>query len=78
MHNILQGSKGFDLIDQSILLRDLAFFNIDTVLIRIRAFLTETSQAVRIRNALSDWKSPRAGIPQGTKLGVILLQDQLS
>ena len=38
----------------------------------IRAFLTERSQAVRIGNSLSDWKSPRVGIPQGTKLGVIL------
>ena len=44
-----------------------------TVLINcIRAFLTERSQAVRIGNSLSDWKSPRGGIPQGTKLGVIL------
>ena len=66
-------SKGFDLIDHSILLRELAFFDIDTVLINwIRAFLTERSQAVRIGNSLSDWKSPSGGIPQGTKLGVIL------
>ena len=66
-------SKGFDLIDHSILLRKLAFFDIDTVLINwIRAFLTGRSQAVRIGNSLSDWKSPRGGIPQGTKLGVIL------
>ena len=66
-------SKGFDLIDHSILLRELAFFDIDTVLINwIRAFLTGRSQAVRIGNSLSDWKSPREGIPQGTTLGVIL------
>jgi len=66
-------SKGFDLIDHSILLRELACFDIDTVLIDwIRAFLTERSQAVRIGNSLSDWKSPRGGIPQGTKLGVNL------
>ena len=66
-------SKGFDLIDHSIVLRELAFFDIDTVLINwIRTFLTKRSQAVRIGNSLSDWKSPRGGIPQGTKLGVIL------
>ena len=66
-------SKVFGLIDHSILLRELAFFDIDTVLIIwIRAFLTERSQAVRSGNCLSDWKSPRGGIPQGTKLGVIL------
>ena len=66
-------SKGFDLIDHSILLRELMSFDISTVLINwIRAFLTGRSQAVRIGNSLSDWKSPRGGIPQGTKLGVIL------
>ena len=63
-------SKGFDLVDHSILLREFACLNIDTVLINwIRAFLTERSQAVRIGNSLSDWKSPRGGIRQGTKLG---------
>ena len=66
-------SEGFDLIDHSILLRDLTSFDIDTILINwIRAFLTGRLQAVRIGNSLSDWKSPRGGIPQGTKLGVIL------
>ena len=53
-------SKGFDLIDHSILLRELAFFHIDTVLINwIRAFLTGRWKAVRIGNSLSERKSPR-------------------
>ena len=66
-------SKGFDLIDHSILLRELSHFDVDSVLINwIRAFLTDRSQAVRIGDSLSDLKSPRGGIPQGTKLGVIL------
>ena len=40
----------------------------------IRAFFTERSQAEKsIGNSLSDWKSPRGGIPQWTKLGVIYL-----
>ena len=48
-------SKGFDLVDHSILLRELACFDIDTVLINwIRAFLMARSQAVRVRNSLSD------------------------
>ena len=48
-------STGFDLIDLSILLRELALFDIDAVLINwIRAFLTERLQAVRIGNSLSD------------------------
>ena len=46
-------SKGFDLIDHSILLRELKFFDVDTVLINwIRAFLTGRSQAVRIGNSV--------------------------
>lgn len=62
-------SKGFDLIDHSIFLS----FSIETLLINwIRVFFTERSQAVSIGNFLLDWKSPRGGIPQGTKLGVIL------
>ena len=53
-------SKGFDLIDHSVLLREPAFFHIDTVLINwIRAFLTGRWQAVRIGNSLSERKSPR-------------------
>ena len=48
-------SKGVDLIDHSILRRELAFFDIDTVLINwIRAFLNGRSEAVRIGNSLSD------------------------
>lgn len=62
-------SKGFDLIDHSIFLS----FSIETLLINwIRVFFTERSQAVSIGNSLLDWKSLRGGIPQGTKLGVIL------
>ena len=44
-------SKGFDLIDHSIPLRELACFDIDTVLINwTSAFLTGRSQAV-----IKDW-----------------------
>ena len=44
-------SKGFDLIDHSIHLRELMSFDISTVLINwIRAFLTGRSQAVKLEN----------------------------
>ena len=44
-------SKGFDLIDHSILLREVAFFDIDTVLINwIRAFLTQGEVSRKGRN----------------------------
>ena len=38
----------------------------------VSAFLSNRMQATRIAGVLSDWKSPNGGIPQGTKLGVIL------
>ena len=66
-------SKGFDIIDHSVLLTELASFSIDPALINwIKAFLISRSQAVRISNSLSERKLPIGEIPQGTKLGVIL------
>jgi hypothetical protein len=38
----------------------------------IAAFLTNRKQAVKFDGVLSDWKSVKGGVPQGTKLGVIL------
>ena len=38
----------------------------------ISAFLFNRRQAVRIENVLSQWKTLKGGIPQGTKLGVVL------
>ena len=38
----------------------------------IKSFLYNRRQAVRIGNSFSQWRSPNWGIPQGTKLGVIL------
>ena len=68
-------SKGFDRIDHHILMQELMELDIHPVLYNwINAFLSNRSrkQAVRIGGTLSDWKSPNGGIPQGTKLGVIL------
>ena len=66
-------SIGFHLIDHNILLGELLCFGIDPVLINwIKGFLTNRLQLVRIGNSLSNWKSPNGGIPQGTKLGLIL------
>ena len=50
-------SKGFDLIDHNILLKELSSLNIDPVLVDwIKAFFTDRRHAVRIGNFLSDWK----------------------
>ena len=57
-------SRGFDMIDHSILLTELASFSIDPALINwIKEFLISRSQAVRIGNSLSQRKSPIGGIP---------------
>ena len=66
-------TKGFDLIDHNILVLQLTNIGIHPVLINwIKSFLYNRRQAVRIGNSLSQWRSPNGGIPQGTKLGVIL------
>ena len=57
-------SKGFDLIDHNILLKELAYLRTHPMLINwIKAFLTNRMQAVRIGDSLSDWKPLRGGIP---------------
>ena len=38
----------------------------------IAAFLTNRQQAVKIEDITSEWRTLKGGIPQGTKLGVIL------
>ena len=66
-------SKGFDLIDHTILLHELENLQVHPALLNwIAAFLTNRKQAVKIDGVLSDWKSVKGGVPQGTKLGVIL------
>ena len=66
-------SKDFDLIDHNILLRELEKLSVSPVLIRwIAAFLTNRQQAVKIGDTTSEWRTVKGGIPQGTKLGVIL------
>ena len=66
-------SKGFDLIDHNILLRKLKTLDVSPVLVGwIAAFLTNRQQAVKIEDVTSEWRTLKGGIPQGTKLGVIL------
>ena len=61
------------MIDYNILLRELEKLSVSPVLIRwIAAFLTNRQQAVKIEDTTSEWRTVKGGIPQGTKLGVIL------
>ena len=66
-------SKGFDLVDHTILLQELENLQVHPALLNwIAAFLTNRKQAVKIDGVLSDWKTVKGGVPQGTKPGVIL------
>ena len=66
-------SKGFDRVDRNVLMANLQKLNIHPALSNwVCAFLSNRMQATRIAGVLSDWKFPNGGIPQGTKLGVIL------
>ena len=66
-------SRGFDLIDHTILIQELNKLNVHPALMSwIAAFLTNREQAVRIGTVVSDWKPLKGGVPQGTKLGVLL------
>ena len=66
-------AKGFDLIDHSMLMQELANLEFHPALLAwIAAFLTNRKQAVRIRGTLSGWLTLKGEVPQGTNLGVIL------
>ena len=58
-------SKGFDVVDHSVLVSEL---RVHEALIKwIGAFLTGRSQQVKIGSVLSNSVIPRGGIPQGTR-----------
>ena len=66
-------SKGFDLIDHNILISELKKLDISDIILKwISAFLVNRRQAVNAGGTLSQWKFLKGGIPQGTKLGVVL------
>ena len=67
-------SKGFDMIDHMVLIEELRRMHVHPVLVNwmITAVLCNKTQAVRIENVISEWKTPKGGIPQGTKLGAIV------
>ena len=65
--------KGFDLIDQKILLSKLARFDLHPSLVRwVAAFLLDRSQFVQIGSFASSPKTLNRGIPQGIKLAPML------
>ena len=66
-------SKGFDLIDHNVLITELRNLEVSEIILGwISAFLLDRTQAVRVGGTSSKWNTLRGGIPQGTKLGVVL------
>ena len=66
-------SKGFDLVDHNVIMRELDFLGVNKYLSRwVGAFLTNRTQMVSISGMLSTSVRPNGGIPQGTKLAPLL------
>ena len=66
-------SKGFDLVDHSVLIAELRSLGVHDVIIRwIASFLSGRTQRVKIGDAISTPVTPNGGIPQGTRLAPIL------
>lgn len=65
----------FDLIDYQILVGKLSTNDIpDPVISWISAFLTSRKQRVKLfHDFLSEWGMVLAGVPQGTKLGLLII-----
>eukprot|EP00057_Strongylocentrotus_purpuratus_P001908 XP_003723460.1 PREDICTED: RNA-directed DNA polymerase from mobile element jockey-like [Strongylocentrotus purpuratus] len=65
--------KAFDRIDHTIAIQKMISFGVKPTLIRwIADFLTERTRCVRYRGVTSEWVTLKAGVPQGTKLGLIV------
>ena len=61
------------MIDHSVLIEELRKMHVHPVLVNwITVSLCNRTQAVRTESAISELKTPKGGISQGTKLGVIL------
>ena len=66
-------SKGFDLVEHNVLLRELDNLDVDPHLVRwIAAILTNRNQRVRVGEVLSPPIWLNGGTPQGTKLAPLL------
>ena len=67
-------SKTFDTLDHELLLNKLVSFGFpDCTIIWFRAYLTHRTQSVYVNGAVSDPKSVKFEVPQGSILGALLL-----
>ena len=66
-------SKGFDLVDHTVLMLELRSLGVhDAIIEWIADILSHRSQRLKIGDAISPCVFPNGGIPQGTKLAPIL------
>ena len=66
-------AKAFDHINHSIVLRKLKEMGVPIILLQwIHAFLYHRQQRVKIGSHISDWCFLNGGVPQGTKLAILL------
>ena len=66
-------SKGFDRVDQNIVIDTLQQLDVHpSILICIHSFLIDRQQRVCINGHMSSWKCVPAGSPQGNVLGPTL------
>ena len=67
----LNFSKGYNLVDLSILLNKASNMGISRYLIHwLRVFLRDTRQWVRVGNTLSTARNVTSGVPRGSVLGL--------
>jgi hypothetical protein len=65
--------KAFDHVQHSIVLRKMAAFGVEPVLINwLHSFLTDRRQRVKVGKSYSKWVSLPGSLPQGTWLGPLL------
>lgn len=65
--------KAFDTVNHSILLQKLEGFGFRGLPLKLlQSYLCEREQCVRINNTLSNPKTVKCGVPQGTVLGPLL------
>ena len=65
--------KGSILIDHNVIIRELESLEVHPVIVRkIKAFLSNREQCVRVENSYSAWKKTNGVLPQGTRLGLLL------